>query len=76
MTTPATPDLIPLIGARLVRTSEPDEGQKAQEGLIKDLTSGEPIEVKAINQSVVETDEDFRRRISGRDDQDSGDREQ
>lgn len=34
----ATPDLIPLMGARMVRTSEPDEGQRLQEGLIKELT--------------------------------------
>lgn len=34
-----------LIGARLVRTGEPDEGQRLQEGLIKELTGGEPISV-------------------------------
>jgi len=34
----ATPDLVPLIGARFVRAAEPDEGMRWQEGLIKDLT--------------------------------------
>lgn len=42
----ATPDLIPLMGARFVRTSEPDLGQKMQEGTIKQLTGGEPISVR------------------------------
>lgn len=42
----ATPDLVPLIGARMARASEPDEGTRWQEGLIKQLTGGEPIMVR------------------------------
>ncbi|WP_340109473.1 phage/plasmid primase, P4 family [Pikeienuella sp. HZG-20] len=42
----ATPDLIPLVGARAVMTSEPDEGQRLQEGMIKVLTGGEPVPVR------------------------------
>jgi len=50
----ATPDLIPLIGARLVRVSEPDQGTRLQEGLIKELTGGEPILVRALHSDFVE----------------------
>lgn len=42
----ATPDLIPLIGARAVMTAEPEEGQRLQEGMIKALTGGEPVMVR------------------------------
>lgn len=37
------PGLMPLIGARFLETSEPDDGQRLQEGLIKELTGGETI---------------------------------
>lgn len=43
----ATPDLIPLINARFVRTSEPDQGQRLQEGMVKAMTGGEPLAVRA-----------------------------
>jgi putative DNA primase/helicase len=43
----ATPDLVPLMGARFVRTSEPDQGVPLQEGLIKQMTGGEPLPVRA-----------------------------
>ena len=42
----ATPDLIPLVGARFVRVSEPDQGTPLQEGLVKAMTGGEPIPVR------------------------------
>jgi putative DNA primase/helicase len=61
----ATPDLIPLIGARFVRTSEPDEGQRLQEGLIKELTGGEPILVRALNENFVLVYPIFKLTISG-----------
>lgn len=61
----ATPDLIPLIGARLVRTSEPDEGQHLQEGLIKELTGGEPILVRALNENFILVYPIFKLTISG-----------
>ena len=44
---------MPLIGARFVRTSEPDDGQRLQEGLIKELTGGEPILVRALQENFV-----------------------
>lgn len=42
----ATPDLMPMIGARFLRMAEPDDGQRLQEGLVKELTGGEPILVR------------------------------
>ena len=61
----ATPDLVPLIGARMVRAAEPDEGVKWQEGLIKDLTGGEPILVRALNKDFVTCRPVFSLTISG-----------
>lgn len=61
----ATPDLVPLIGARMVRTSEPDEGERLQEGLIKELTGGEPILVRALHSDFVEVRPQFKLTISG-----------
>lgn len=50
----ATPDLVPLMGARMVRASEPEEGERLQEGVIKELTGGEPILVRALQKDFVE----------------------
>lgn len=43
----ATPDIIPLVNARLVRASEPEEGVALQEGFVKEITGGEPIMARA-----------------------------
>lgn len=61
----ATPDLIPLVGARFVRASEPDEGQRLQEGLIKELTGGEKILVRALHADFIEVQPLFKLTISG-----------
>lgn len=61
----ATPDLVPLIGARMVRSSEPDKGVQWQEGLIKELTGGEPILVRALHSDFVEVVPKFKLTISG-----------
>lgn len=61
----ATPDLIPLMGARMVRTSEPDEGQRLQEGLIKELTGGEPIMMRALHSDFIEVRPEFKMTMSG-----------
>lgn len=39
----ASPDIARLLGARLVRSSEPDRSSPFKESLIKSLTGGEPI---------------------------------
>lgn len=41
-----TPDLIPLKGARLLHASEPSGDAIWQEGLIKQMTEGEPMRVR------------------------------
>lgn len=61
----ATPDLVPLMGARFVKTSEPDEGQRLQEGLIKELTGGEEILVRALNKDFVTVKPVFTLTMSG-----------
>lgn len=61
----ATPDLVPLMGARLVRASEPDEGERLQEGIIKELTGGEPILIRALHSDFVEARPVFKLTISG-----------
>ena len=61
----ATPDLMLLIGARFVRASEPREGESLQEELIKELTGGEPIMVRALNSDFVEMTPYFKLTISG-----------
>lgn len=61
----ATPDLMPLIGSRMVRTSEPDEGAKLQEGMIKELTGGEAIMVRALHADFIEVRPVFKLLMSG-----------
>jgi putative DNA primase/helicase len=61
----ATPDLMLLIGARFVRASEPREGEPLQEELIKELTGGEQIMVRALNSDFVEMTPYFKLTISG-----------
>ncbi|AFK66579.1 primase [Rhodobacter phage RcNL1] len=61
----ATPDLIPLIPARTVRTSEPDEGMRLQEGMVKQLTGGEKILVRPNYGEFIEVDPQFKINIQG-----------
>jgi putative DNA primase/helicase len=61
----ATPDLVPLIGARMVRASEPEEGERMQEAKIKELTGGEPILIRALNEDFLEVTPKFKLTISG-----------
>lgn len=43
-----TPDLVRLPGSRLVTASEPKVGSRLDEGIIKGLTGGEPIQVRPL----------------------------
>ena len=61
----ATPDLIPLMGARSVRASEPEEGERLQEGMIKEMTGGEPMLVRALHSDFIEVRPIFKLTISG-----------
>lgn len=47
------PDMTTLIEARFFRASEPDEDQQMQEGLIRELTGGEPIRVRVLIENFV-----------------------
>ena len=61
----ATPDLIPLVGARSAHASEPEEGERLQEGMIKEMTGGEKIMVRALHSDFIEIDPYFKLTISG-----------
>jgi putative DNA primase/helicase len=61
----ATPDLIPLMGARMVRASEPEEGERLREAEMKAMTSGEPFLVRALHSDFVEAKPLFKLTISG-----------
>jgi putative DNA primase/helicase len=61
----ATPDLISIVAARMVRASEPERGVQWQEGLIKQLTGGEPILVRALNENFFEATPIFKLTIGG-----------
>ena len=61
----ATPDLIPLVGARFVRASEPDQGEMLQESLVKQLTGGEPILARGLQKDFFEFNPLFKLTISG-----------
>lgn len=61
----ATPDLVPLVGARMARASEPEEGERLQEGTIKELTGGEPIMVRSLHADFIEVQPIFKLTISG-----------
>lgn len=59
------PDMIPLIGARSVRTSEPEEGEKLQEALVKALTGGEPMMIRDLFSGMITVQPYFKLTISG-----------
>jgi len=61
----ATPDLVRIPGARMVRASEPEQGTKMKEALIKALTGGEPILIRRMAQEFVEVKPEFKLTISG-----------
>lgn len=61
----ATPELIPMIPARMVRASEPEKGVKWQEGFIKAMTGGEPMMARDLNKGFVEFRPRFTIWISG-----------
>lgn len=61
----ATPELVPLMGARFVRASEPEEGERLQEAKIKELTGGEPLLVRALQEDFVEVKPKFKLTIQG-----------
>lgn len=61
----ATPDLMGLIGARFAHAAEPEEGQKLQEAIIKELTGGESMLMRKLHSDFIEVWPNFKLTISG-----------
>ena len=61
----ATPDLVRVPGARVVRASEPESGMKFRESMVKSLTSGEPILIRRMREEFIEIYPTFKLIISG-----------
>ena len=61
----ATPDLVRLPGARMVRSSEPEQGQKLKEALVKLMTGGEAMMVRRLMQEAIEVTPEFKLTIQG-----------
>jgi len=61
----ATPDLVRLPGARFVRASEPEQGTRMKEAMIKALTGGEAIMIRRMMQEFVEVTPEFKLMLSG-----------
>lgn len=61
----ATPDLVRLPGARMVRASEPEEGIRFREATVKSFTGGEPLLIRRMREEFVEISPEFKLTISG-----------
>jgi putative DNA primase/helicase len=61
----ATPDLMKVPGARLVRASEPESSMKLREAMVKSLTSDEPILIRGLHKDFMEIYPSFKLVISG-----------
>lgn len=61
----ATPDLVRVPGARIVRASEPESGMKFRESMVKSLTSGEPILIRRMREEFIEIYPTFKLIVSG-----------
>ena len=61
----ATPDLVRVPGARMVRASEPEEGLRFKEAMVKLLTGGEPIMIRKMREEFIEVEPIFKLTISG-----------
>ena len=61
----ATPDLVRLPGARMVRAAEPEKGVKLKEAEIKSLTGGEAMLIRRMREEFVEVEPEFKLWLSG-----------
>lgn len=61
----ATPDIARLPGVRLLRVSEPEKGSALNEGLIKQVTGGDPVDARHLNKGFFTFLPDFKMTISG-----------
>lgn len=61
----ATPDLARLPGVRFLRVSEPEKNSRLNEGLIKMVTGGDPVDARHLNKGFFTFLPDFKMTISG-----------
>lgn len=61
----ATPDLAKLSGVRMLRASEPERGAKLNSALVKAVTGGEPMSVRALHKGFFDLDPRFKLLMSG-----------
>lgn len=61
----ASPDLARLGGVRMLRASEPERGAKLNEALIKAVTGGEPMAVRALHKGFFDLRPQFKLTIGG-----------
>ncbi len=56
----ASPDIAKLDGARLVTTTEPNDGMRFDEGLVKQLTGGDKVTARYLHENEFEYDPQFK----------------
>lgn len=61
----ATPDIARLPGVRFLRVSEPEKGAALNEGLIKMVTGGDPVDARHLNKGFFTFLPSFKMTISG-----------
>lgn len=61
----ATPDIARLPGVRFLRVSEPEKNARLNEGLIKMVTGGDPVDARHLNKGFFTFLPDFKMTISG-----------
>jgi len=61
----ATPALARLPGVRFLRASEPERGARLNEGLVKMVTGGDPVDARHLNKGFFTFLPDFKMTISG-----------
>ena len=61
----ATPDIARLPGVRLLRVSEPSKGAVLNEGLVKMVTGGDPVDARHLNKGLFTFLPEFKITISG-----------
>lgn len=61
----ATPDLILMIGRRFIRMAEPEKGAHLQESKIKKITGGDPMQVRQLNEGMIEIQPKCKIAVSG-----------
>ena len=61
----ATPDIAELPGVRFLRVSEPGKGMQWNDGLIKQMTGGDPIKARHLNKGFFQFFPSFKATVSG-----------